>query len=109
MLDPTKLKDWQIAEASEETARPIVQIANELGIKDEEIIPMGRLLAKIDYRQILNRLGKPQKAKYIDVTAITPTPLGEAKQRRQSVLSRGWANSAKRLPVQFVSQRRAYI
>jgi formate--tetrahydrofolate ligase len=79
MLDPTKLKDWQIAEAAEETAKPIMQVAHELGLKDEEIIPMGRLLAKIDYKKVLNRLGKEQKAKYIDVTAITPTPLGEGK------------------------------
>ncbi|OQA03812.1 MAG: Formate--tetrahydrofolate ligase [Planctomycetes bacterium ADurb.Bin401] len=79
MLDPTKLKDWQIAEAAETTAKPIVDVAHEIGIKDEEIIPMGRLLAKIDYKKVLNRLGKPQKAKYIDVTAITPTPLGEGK------------------------------
>jgi len=79
MLDPTKLKDWQIAEAAEQDARPIVELAAELGLKDEEIIPMGRLLAKIDYKKVLNRLGKQQRAKYIDVTAITPTPLGEGK------------------------------
>ncbi|HBG28620.1 MAG: formate--tetrahydrofolate ligase [Planctomycetes bacterium GWF2_41_51] len=79
MLDPTKLKDWQIAEASETCARPIVEVAAELGIKDDEIIPMGKLLAKIDYKKVLNRLGKQQKAKYVDVTAITPTPLGEGK------------------------------
>jgi formate--tetrahydrofolate ligase len=97
MLDPTKLKDWQIAEASEETARPIVQIANELGIKDEEIIPMGRLLAKIDYRQILNRLGKPQKAKYIDVTAITPTPLGEGKTTTTIGLIQGLGKLGKKV------------
>lgn len=79
MLDPTKLKDWQIAEASEPNAKPIAQLASELGLVGDEVIPMGRLLAKIDYKKVLNRLGKPQKAKYIDVTAITPTPLGEGK------------------------------
>ncbi len=97
MLDPTKLKDWQIAEASEETALPIVQIAHELGIKDEEIIPMGRLLAKIDYKKILNRLGKPQKAKYIDVTAITPTPLGEGKTTTTIGLVQGLGKLGKKV------------
>lgn len=79
MLDPTKLKDWQIAEASEPNAKPIARLASELGLVGEELIPMGRLLGKIDYKMVLNRLGKAQKAKYIDVTAITPTPLGEGK------------------------------
>lgn len=97
MLDPTKLKDWQIAEVSEQTARPIVQVAREIGIKDEEIIPFGRLLAKIDYKQILNRLGKPQKAKYIDVTAITPTPLGEGKTTTTIGLVQGLGKLGKKV------------
>ncbi len=78
-LDPTKMQDWQIAEAAEETAKPTTQLAKELGILDDELIPMGRLLAKIDYAKVLRRLNAPQRAKYIDVTAITPTPLGEGK------------------------------
>ncbi|MCE5341247.1 MAG: formate--tetrahydrofolate ligase [Planctomycetaceae bacterium] len=97
MLDPTKLKDWQIAEASEESAKPIVQVAHEIGIMDEEIIPMGRLLAKIDYKKILNRLGKPQKAKYIDVTAITPTPLGEGKTTTTIGLVQGLGKLGKKV------------
>ncbi len=79
MLDPTKLKDWQIAEAAEADAKPIVRIAAQLGIKEDEVIPMGRLFAKIDYKKVLSRVGSFQKAKYIDITAITPTPLGEGK------------------------------
>ena len=78
-LDPTKLKDWQIAEAAEQNARPIEKIAAQLGIKPDELIPAGRLLAKIDYKKVLDRIKTPQRAKYIDVTAITPTPLGEGK------------------------------
>jgi formate--tetrahydrofolate ligase len=79
ILDPTKMKDWQIAEAAEANARPIIRVAAQLGIEADEIIPMGRLVAKIDYKKILSRTASAQKAKYIDITAITPTPLGEGK------------------------------
>jgi formate--tetrahydrofolate ligase len=78
-LDPTKMEDWQVAEAAEETAKPISQIAKELGLTDEELIPMGRQLAKVDYVKVLERLKDAPAGKYIDVTAITPTPLGEGK------------------------------
>jgi formate--tetrahydrofolate ligase len=73
------MEDWQIAEAAEENLKPIQQLADELGLTDEELLPMGRQLAKVDYIKVLDRLkGRPQ-GKYIDVTAITPTPLGEGK------------------------------
>ncbi len=78
-LDPTKMEDWEVAEAAEETAKPISQIAAELGLTDEELIPMGSQLAKVDYVKVLERLKDAPAGKYIDVTAITPTPLGEGK------------------------------
>ncbi len=78
-LDPTVMADWQIAQAAEENAKPISEIAADIGIKDKELLPMGPALAKVDYRRVLNRLKERQSAKYIDVTAITPTPLGEGK------------------------------
>jgi formyltetrahydrofolate synthetase len=78
-LDPTKMKDWQVAEAAEEKMKPVSKLAKEMGLKEDELIPMGRKLAKVDYQKACARLeGKPM-AKYIDVTAITPTPLGEGK------------------------------
>ncbi len=78
-LDATKMEDWQIAEAAEENLKPIKQLSDELGLTDDELLPMGRQLAKVDYIKVLDRLkGRPQ-GKYIDVTAITPTPLGEGK------------------------------
>ena len=79
MLDPTKMKDWQIAEAAEETMRPIADVAAELGATPAETIPHGNAYAKLDAHAILARTGGKQRAKYIDVTAITPTPLGEGK------------------------------
>jgi formate--tetrahydrofolate ligase len=79
-LDPTKLADWQIAEAAEPHLKPIAQVAAEMGLRDDEIIPFGRLIAKIDHAAVLARLpASATRAKYIDVTAITPTPLGEGK------------------------------
>ena len=78
-LDPTQLKDWQIAEAAEETMQPISTIATALGVQPDELIPYGNAYAKVDAHAILARTGGVQKAKYIDVTAITPTPLGEGK------------------------------
>ena len=84
-LDPTKLKDWQIAEAAEATLRPAADLLRELGIKDDEWDAYGRVLAKVDVTKVLKRLGggdaskAPKRAKYIDVTAITPTALGEGK------------------------------
>ena len=84
-LDPTKLKDWQIAEAAEATLRPAADLLRDLGIGDDEYDAYGRVLAKVDVTKVLRRLGggdaakAPKRAKYIDVTAITPTALGEGK------------------------------
>jgi formyltetrahydrofolate synthetase len=78
-LDPRTMPDWQIAAAAEERAKPIPQLAAELGLRGEELIPYGNKLAKVDYQKVLARLPDVPRAKYIDVTAITPTPLGEGK------------------------------
>lgn len=80
-IDPTKMSDWQIADAVEDTLRPISDIAHELGILDDECSQYGRCYGKIDAGKILARCEKPEasRAKYINVTAINPTPLGEGK------------------------------
>ena len=78
-LDPTKMKDWQIAEAAEENLRKACDLAAELGLSEDEWEPYGRYLAKIDVTKVLSRLGEKKRGKYIDVTAITPTALGEGK------------------------------
>ena len=80
---PTKLKllrpvpsDIEIAQAGK--LKPIKQIADELGIKENELELYGPYKAKIKL-EILDRIGKRPNGKYVDVTAITPTPLGEGK------------------------------
>ena len=78
-LDPVKMKDWQIAEAAEANLRTAADLVAELGLDEDEWEPYGRHLAKIDVTKVLSRLGKKKRAKYIDVTAITPTALGEGK------------------------------
>jgi formate--tetrahydrofolate ligase len=79
MLDPTKMEDWEIAEAAEAWMKSPAQLGSELGLEGDELIPYGRTLARVDYQAVLSRLGSAPDAKYIDVTAITPTPLGEGK------------------------------
>ena len=75
-LDPTKMADWQIAEAAETNLKSIAELSADLGLLPEEVIPMGRQLAKIDQKMVLSRMARAPLGKYIDVTAITPTPLG---------------------------------
>jgi len=69
-------KDYEIAEAAEKHLIKIRELAMNMGLEDEEILPYGHYVAKIDYMKALKRLGGKPDGKYIDVTAITPTPLG---------------------------------
>ncbi len=96
-LDPTKLQDWQIAEASEPYMKTVYQLGEELGLEKEELLPHGHYVAKVDYRKVLNRLKDRPQAKYIDVTAITPTPLGEGKSTTTMGLTQGMGKRGKRV------------
>ena len=91
------MKDWEIAEAAEPYMKPIRQIADELGIRDEELLPFGHYVAKVDYAKVLDRLKDVKQAKYIDVTAITPTPLGEGKTTSAMGLVEGLGKLNKRV------------
>jgi hypothetical protein len=76
--DPRKLADWQIAEIAEEAMPTPDQWREKLGLQKDEIIPMGKL-CKLDFMKIIDRLKARPDGKYVEVTAITPTPLGEGK------------------------------
>ncbi|MCL2140366.1 MAG: formate--tetrahydrofolate ligase [Dehalococcoidia bacterium] len=78
-LDPTKLADWQIAEAAEPYMTRINELAENWGILRDELLPYEHFVGKVDFAALLRRLDKQPNGKYIDVTAITPTPLGEGK------------------------------
>jgi formate--tetrahydrofolate ligase len=94
-LDPTKMADWQIAEEAEKTMKTVYQLREELGLKDEELLPHGHHVAKVDYKKVLNRLKDKPDGKYIDVTAITPTPLGEGKSTSSMGLVEGLGKRGK--------------
>jgi len=76
--DATKMKDWQIAEAAEANMPSPEEWRERIGLEKDEILPYGRI-SKLDFLKIINRLKDKPDGKYIEVTAITPTPLGEGK------------------------------
>jgi len=89
VLDPTKHADWEIAQDAEKTMLTIYEIGEKLGLTKEELLPQGHYIAKIDFRAVLERLKDKPNGKYIDVTAITPTPLGEGKSTSSMGLVQG--------------------
>ena len=92
--DATKLKDWQISEAAEENMPTPDEWREKLNLQKDEIIPYGRL-CKLDFMKIIKRLkGKPD-GKFVEVTAITPTPLGEGKTTTSMGLLEGMGKRGK--------------
>ena len=71
------------------TPRPIADVARELGLRDEEIEPYGRTKAKITLDAIRRLETENARGKYVVVTAITPTPLGEGKSTTTVGLAQG--------------------
>ena len=83
-----EMADWQISEAAEKNMPTPEEWRDKLGLEKDEILPMGRL-AKLDFLKIINRLKDKPDGKYIEVTAITPTPLGEGKSTTSCGLMEG--------------------
>jgi len=75
LLDPVP-SDIDIAQAVE--LRPILEVAEEVGLRPEDLELFGPYKAKV-HLDVRDRLAHLPDGKYIDVTAITPTPLGEGK------------------------------
>lgn len=96
MLDPTRMADWQIAEAAEATMRTPGELGEPMGLLPEEIIPYGRQIARVDQSAIRRRLADAPRGKYVNVTAITPTPLGEGKTTTTIGLIEGLARRGRR-------------
>jgi len=92
--DATKLKDWQIAELSEEKLPSPEKWREKLGLQPDEMIPFGRT-PKLDFLKIIERLKNKPDGKYIEVTAITPTPLGEGKSTTSVGLIEGLGKRGK--------------
>jgi methylenetetrahydrofolate dehydrogenase (NADP+) / methenyltetrahydrofolate cyclohydrolase / formyltetrahydrofolate synthetase len=92
--DATKMKDWQISEAAEGNMPTPDEWRERLHLQKDEIIPQGRL-CRLDFLKIIERLKNRPDGKYIEVTAITPTPLGEGKTTTtmgilEGMGKRGW-------------------
>jgi len=68
--------DIEIAQA--QTPKPVVQLAAEIGIRENELDSYGAYKAKVKL-SVLDRLGDVADGKYVVVAGITPTPLGEGK------------------------------
>jgi len=76
--DANRMSDWQISEAAEADMKSIWQLQGELGLEKDEIIPYGRV-GRLSFKKITDRLRQKENGKYVNITAITPTPLGEGK------------------------------
>ncbi|MHB8575741.1 MAG: formate--tetrahydrofolate ligase [Dehalococcoidia bacterium] len=85
--------DLEIAQAA--TLRPIMAVAEELGLTDDEVELYGRYKAKVEL-SVLGRLAGKPRGKYVVVTAITPTPLGEGKSTTTVGLAQGLETIGKR-------------
>ncbi len=95
-LNPFRMKDWEIAAAAEEHMKTVYQLADEMGVEQMELLPYGHHVAKLDFIRILNRLQDRPSGKYVEVTAITPTPLGEGKSTTTMGLVQGLGALGKR-------------
>ena len=77
--------------------RPIVQVADDLGLRPDEIEPRGRLIAKVRLAA-LQRLADAPLGRLVLVTAMTPTPFGEGK----TTTAIGLADGLSRIGVRSV-------
>jgi formyltetrahydrofolate synthetase len=76
--DVSKMADWQIAEAACEHMPTPQEWQEKLGLKKDEMLAYGKV-GKVDFLKVMERLKNKPDGKYIEVTAVTPTPLGEGK------------------------------
>jgi formate--tetrahydrofolate ligase len=83
-----EMSDWQISEAAEENMPTPEEWREKINLQKDEILPMGRL-CKLDFLKIIDRLKDKPDGKYIEITAITPTPLGEGKSTTACGLMEG--------------------
>lgn len=80
------MTDLEIAQSV--NSRPIIDIGSQLGLRAEELTPYGRDKAKVSLKA-LDRLRDAPKGRYVLVTAINPTPLGEGKTTTSIGLAMG--------------------
>jgi formyltetrahydrofolate synthetase len=93
--------DIEIAQAAK--LKPILQVAEELGLKEKELELFGPYKAKV-HLDVRDRLKKRKQGKYVDVTAITPTPLGEGKTTTTCGLSQALGAHLKQRVITCIRQ-----
>jgi len=86
--------DIEIAQAA--NMRPIREVAAEVGLTEDDLDLYGKYKAKV-HLDVLERFKDRPNGKYIDVTAITPTPLGEGKTVTTIGVSQGLAHLGKKV------------
>jgi len=79
-------------------ARPIQDVADQLGIQASELLPYGKQKAKVSLH-VLERLHAAPLGRYVLVTAINPTPLGEGKTTTSIGLAMGLSRLGHRTAV----------
>ncbi|HET7026488.1 MAG TPA: formate--tetrahydrofolate ligase [Candidatus Limnocylindrales bacterium] len=89
--------DLQIARSV--VARPILDLARELGLRDDEVELYGPLKAKVRLEAIGRLEAQRPRGKYVVVTAMTPTPLGEGKTTTTVGLAEGLRRIGRRAAV----------
>jgi len=90
------LSDIEIAQNAE--LKPIVEVAAQLGINEDELEYYGKYKAKVTYG-LWNRIKDRPDGKLVLVTAITPTPAGEGKTTTTVGLGQGLAKLGKRVCI----------
>ncbi|HEY67130.1 MAG TPA: formate--tetrahydrofolate ligase [Thermoflexia bacterium] len=86
--------DIEIAQSAD--LIPIVEVARSVGLSEDDLDLYGKWKAKV-HLDVLQRLKERPNGKYIDVTAITPTPLGEGKTVTTIGVSQGLGYIGKRV------------
>ncbi|KAK4194581.1 putative C-1-tetrahydrofolate synthase [Triangularia verruculosa] len=92
-----------IAISRAQAPKHVTQIAKEIGISNSELEPYGAYKAKVDL-SLLNRLGHRRNGRYVVVTGITPTPLGEGKSTTTMGLAQALGAHVGRLTFANVRQ-----
>ncbi|WP_374047593.1 formate--tetrahydrofolate ligase [Aminobacterium sp. MB27-C1] len=90
------LSDIEIAQQAQ--MKPIVEIASQLGIDEEELELYGKYKAKVTYG-LWDRIKDREDGKLVLVTAITPTPAGEGKTTTTVGLAQGLAKLGKKVSI----------
>jgi len=88
--------DIEIAQAA--TVQPIIEIAESLGLSVDDLDMYGQYKAKV-HLDVLEKFADRPQGKYIDVTAITPTPLGEGKTTTSVGLTQGLGKIGKKVMI----------